>query len=50
MDPEKRTLIKVNVEDMGETNRIFSRLMGEDVTERRIFIEKNAKFVVNLDV
>ncbi|NQU68011.1 MAG: DNA topoisomerase (ATP-hydrolyzing) subunit B [Candidatus Marinimicrobia bacterium] len=50
MDPEKRTLLKVTVEDMGETSRIFSRLMGEDVMERRMFIEKNAKFVVNLDV
>ncbi|MFQ6609213.1 MAG: DNA topoisomerase (ATP-hydrolyzing) subunit B [Fidelibacterota bacterium] len=50
MNPEKRTLIKVSVDDASETSRIFSRLMGEDVMERRTFIEKNAKFVVNLDV
>ncbi len=50
MDPEKRTLLKVTTEDAVECNRIFSRLMGEDVEARREFIETNAKFVVNLDV
>ena len=50
MDPEKRTILKVTANDMAESNRIFSRLMGEDVNARREFIEENAKFVVNLDV
>ncbi len=50
MDPEKRTLIRVTVEDVIESNRIFSNLMGEDVSERKKFIQKNAKFVSNLDV
>ena len=50
MNPEHRTLYKVSIEDAVETNRIFSRLMGEEVAGRREFIEKNAKFVVNLDV
>ena len=50
MNPEHRTLYKVSIEDAVETNRIFSRLMGAEVSGRREFIEKNAKFVVNLDV
>lgn len=50
MDPERRTLLKVSVDDTYEANSIFTRLMGEDVEERRKFIEKNAKFVVNLDI
>ena len=50
MDPERRTLLKVSVEDTYEANSIFTRLMGDDVEERRSFIENNARFVVNLDV
>ena len=50
MDPERRTILKVSVEDGERSNLIFSRLMGDDVSARREFIEKNAKFVVNLDV
>ncbi len=50
MNPENRTLYKVAIHDAAEANRIFSRLMGEEVSGRREFIEKNAKFVVNLDV
>lgn len=50
MDPAKRTILKVTVEDSYESNRIFTRLMGEDVEARREFIQTNAKFVVNLDV
>ena len=49
MNPEHRTLYKVTIQDAVEANRIFSRLMGEEVEGRREFIEKNAKFVVNLD-
>ncbi len=50
MDPEKRTLLKVTLEDGVEADRIFSILMGEQVEPRRQFIEENAKFVRNLDI
>ena len=50
MNPEHRTLYRVAIQDAVEANRIFSKLMGEEVSGRREFIEKNAKFVVNLDV
>ena len=50
MNPEHRTLYKVTIQDAVRANRVFSRLMGEEVAGRREFIEKNAKFVVNLDV
>ena len=50
MDPTKRTLIKVNIEDAIEADLIFSTLMGEKVEPRREFIEKNAKKVRNLDI
>jgi DNA gyrase subunit B len=50
MNPEKRTLLKVNLEDLTETETIFSTLMGEDVDSRRKFIEENALDVRNLDV
>ena len=50
MDPERRTLMQVTVESAGEAVETFQNLMGSDVEARRTFIEKNAKFVVNLDV
>ena len=50
MDPEKRTLMKVTVESAAEAAETFQNLMGSDVEARRGFIERNAKFVVNLDV
>ncbi len=50
MNPEKRTLLKVRLEDAVESEEIFSTLMGEDVESRRKFIEENALEVKNLDV
>ena len=50
MDPERRTLLQVSVESGEEAVKTFQDLMGSDVEARRTFIEKNAKFVVNLDV
>jgi len=49
MDPEKRTLRQVTIENAAECDRIFAMLMGEDVPPRREFIEKNAKYA-NIDV
>jgi DNA gyrase subunit B len=50
MNSETRTLLKVSVEDLVETDHIFTTLMGEDVESRRKFIEDNALDVRNLDV
>jgi DNA gyrase subunit B len=50
MNPEKRTLLRVSLEDLVETDMIFTTLMGEDVESRRKFIEDNALEVKNLDV
>jgi DNA gyrase subunit B len=50
MDPEKRTLLSVKLEDLAETDAIFTVLMGEDVDSRRKFIEDNALDVKNLDI
>jgi DNA gyrase subunit B len=50
MNAETRTLLKVDLQDIAETERIFSTLMGEDVESRRKFIEENALDVRNLDV
>jgi DNA gyrase subunit B len=50
MDPAKRTLLQVSIENAAEADRTFSILMGEDVEPRKNFIEKNAKYVRNLDV
>ena len=50
MDPANRTLIKVTMEDAMKADEIFTILMGDEVDPRREFIEKNAKFVKNLDI
>jgi DNA gyrase subunit B len=50
MNPEKRTLLVVRLEDVVATDLIFTTLMGEDVESRRKFIEENALEVKNLDV
>ncbi len=50
MDPERRTLLEVKLEDIAETETIFTTLMGEDVEARRKFIEDNALDVKNLDI
>jgi DNA gyrase subunit B len=50
MDPERRTLLSVKLEDIAETENIFTTLMGENVEARRKFIEDNALDVKNLDI
>ncbi len=50
MDPSARTLLQVKLEDIAETEHIFTTLMGEDVEARRKFIEDNALDVKNLDI
>ena len=49
MDPERRTLKKITLEDAAKADEIFSLLMGEKVEPRKEFIERNAKYAVNLD-
>ncbi|MBE7183079.1 MAG: DNA topoisomerase (ATP-hydrolyzing) subunit B [Methylobacterium mesophilicum] len=50
LDPNVRSLLKVNVNDVADADSLFSRLMGDDVEPRRDFIQENALSVANLDV
>jgi DNA gyrase subunit B len=50
MDPDSRTILQVQVEDAAVASNLFDRLMGDEVEPRRQFIERNAKYVKNLDV
>jgi DNA gyrase subunit B len=50
MNPETRTVLQVSIENAADADRTFSILMGDEVEPRRQFIEKNAKYVRNLDV
>ena len=50
MNPDKRNLLKVHVEDVDDTDEIFTILMGEEVEPRREFIQTNALEVSTLDI
>ena len=50
MDPERRVLIKVKLDDAIKADEIFTILMGDEIAPRRQFIEENAKYVKNLDI
>ncbi len=50
MDPERRTLIQVTIEDAMEADEVFQMLMGDEVAPRREFIQENAQYVTDLDI
>ena len=50
MEPAKRTLLKVMIEDAVEADEMFTVLMGDEVEPRREFIQQHAKYVTNLDI
>ena len=50
MDPANRILLKVTIDDAERADAIFNKLMGDEVSLRKSFIQANAKSVVNLDI
>ncbi len=50
MDPEKRTLLQVAMEEAAEAEHVFTTLMGTEIEPRRLFIQENAQYVRNLDI
>ena len=50
MDPGTRTILQVRMDEAIEADRLFTELMGDNVESRRSFIEKNARYVTNLDI
>jgi DNA gyrase subunit B len=50
MDPERRSLLQINIENADIADQTFSVLMGDKVEPRRAFIQQNAKYVSNLDI
>jgi DNA gyrase subunit B len=50
MDPAKRTIFRVTLDDAVEASKLFDELMGDEVEPRRLFIEANATYVSHLDV
>jgi DNA gyrase subunit B len=50
LDPERRLLVSIKVDDAIEADRMFTILMGDEVEPRRDFIQNNAKYVTNLDI
>ena len=50
MDPSNRTIVRVNLEDAAQADTTFTVLMGDKVEPRKEFIERNARFVRNLDI
>ena len=50
MDPERRTLRRITLDDAEAADKVFAVLMGEEVEPRKEWIEQNARYAVNLDI